>query len=265
MRAFHRVVAALAFALSPLASPAASVASSDYSDLWWNPAESGWGVNVVQQEETAFVTVFLYDRDGKPAWYVASDARIVAYQGSGPIFSGTLYRTAGPWHGGAFDPAQVRATAVGQVSLEVLARDRLRLHYSADGVSGVKELVRQTFAAPSVAANYEAQFRLRQSFPGGPPIGTFHYQGEMLVHFDSGTGFVRVLDNLGNTCQYRGTYVTAGRFTRFTGQYLCSGGDAGEGSFEMSDLEISDYGLMGALRTTNGRITQTGRFAAVRY
>lgn len=85
--------------------------AGQYSDLWWNPQESGWGVNVVQQLETAFVTLFVYAPDGSPTWYVAPAARITHHGTGGPLFTGTLYRTRGPWHGGPFDPAQVQATA----------------------------------------------------------------------------------------------------------------------------------------------------------
>src|SRR5205823_853533 len=40
---FDRVYAALAQYLNPPPS-----ATTDYSDLWWNPNESGWGLNLIQ-------------------------------------------------------------------------------------------------------------------------------------------------------------------------------------------------------------------------
>ena len=42
-RASTRPTRALAQYLSPARAP-----SCDYTDLWWNPAESGWGLNIVQ-------------------------------------------------------------------------------------------------------------------------------------------------------------------------------------------------------------------------
>lgn len=30
-----------------------SVSAASRSDLWWNPSESGWGVNVAEQEGTS--------------------------------------------------------------------------------------------------------------------------------------------------------------------------------------------------------------------
>jgi hypothetical protein len=249
--------AALTAAL-PLAA-----AAGQYSDLWWNPQESGWGMNVVQQEETAFVTLFVYARDGSPTWYVAPAARITHYGSAGPLFNGTLYRTRGPWHGGEFDPGQVAVVAVGNVDLEVLAKDRIRVHYSAEGVAVVKDVVRQTWDQPLVGANYVSQFILRQAHPsGGAPIGTRDFPGDVLVHFDAGQGYMRVDDPL-RRCEYRGPYQTTGKLIRFSGTYACSAGDGASGTFEVNDLEVSTHGLTGYLRTWSAELNQYGRFAAV--
>lgn len=256
-----KALAAIAAVVLVAAAPPA--AAGQYSDLWWNPQESGWGVNVVQQLETAFVTLFVYAPDGSPTWYVAPDARITHYGSAGPLFTGTLYRTRGPWHGGPFDPRQVQATAVGQLDLEVMGRDRMRVHYSAEGVTMVKEVARQTWDQPLVGANYVAQFVLRQ-FPagGGAPIGGRDYPGDVLVHFDAGQGFMRVDDPL-RRCEYRGPYEQAGKLTRFAGTYTCSSGDAATGTFEVTDLEFSANGFTGYLRTWAQDVNQHGRIGGV--
>lgn len=236
-----------------------------YTDLWWNPRESGWGVNVVQQLETAFVTLFVYDPQGKPTWYYASDARIVAYVASGlPIFSGTLYRAEGPWHGGAFDPARVRPTAVGQVSLEVLAKDRMRVTYTAENVSVAREVVRQTWQEEILAAHYVGQFNLRQARPGQTPHGTRDYPGDVLLHLDQGQGYLRVDDNLQRRCEYRGAYTQSGKLLKLAGTFTCSFGDALEGTFELTDLESTQHGMSGYLRTSSAALNEYGPFAAVR-
>jgi len=255
MRAFR--AAAFAAVLSSL--PAAA---GQYSDLWWNPQESGWGVNVVQQVETAFVTLFVYGADGKPTWYVAPAARITHYGTAGPLFTGALYTTLGPFHGGVFDPRQVQSRAVGQVDLEVLAKDRMRVHYTADGVSVVKEVVRQTWDQPVIGAFYAGQFALRQVPPGGPPVGTRDFPGDVMVHFDAGQGFMRVDDPL-RRCEYRGPYETTGKYIKFSGTYTCSAGDGAQGTFQIDDLEVSANGITGYMRTWSIDVNQFGRFAAV--
>jgi len=238
--------------------------AGQYSDLWWNPKESGWGVNVVQQLETAFVTLFVYDADGRPTWYVAPAASVYAYAAGGlPQFRGALYRTRGPWHGGPFDPKRVEVAPAGEVYLEVLEKNRMRVYYTADGVAVSKEVVRQTWDQPVVAGNYVGQFALRQVRPeAGAPFGVRDFPGDVLVHFDGGQGFMRVDDPL-RRCEYRGAYETTGKLIRFTGAYTCSAGDGAEGTFTVEDLEISANGLTGYLRTWSGGLNQYGRFAAL--
>jgi hypothetical protein len=196
---------------------------------------------------------------------VASGAHVIAYgAGALPLFSGTLYKTEGSFHGAPYDATAARLTPVGTVQLEALAKDRLRIHYTADGVSAVKEVTRFGFAQPVDLANYVAQFNLRQARDGAP-FGTLYFQADMLVHFsqETGQGYVRVDDQLGRRCEYRGPYQLTGKLIRFAGEYACSSGDTLAGTFEMSEVEVTANGLTGFLRATSGGHTQFGRFAAL--
>jgi hypothetical protein len=69
---------------------AARAGATDYTDIWYLPAESGWGVNVVQSDSFLFMTFFIYGPDGKPTWYVG----LVTQDASGN-FNGTLYSATG--------------------------------------------------------------------------------------------------------------------------------------------------------------------------
>src|SRR5690606_32175309 len=53
---------------------AGTVAASgaNHTGLYYNPSESGWGINVSQQGDIAFATLFTYDTDGAPLWLVMS-------------------------------------------------------------------------------------------------------------------------------------------------------------------------------------------------
>ena len=96
---FLRRFAAAAFASLAFALPASATNfSTDYTDLWFNPSESGWGVNVIQQGNTLFATLFVYGTDQSPRWYVASG--LVA--SSSTVFSGQLFQTTGPYFGAAW-------------------------------------------------------------------------------------------------------------------------------------------------------------------
>ncbi len=65
------LVAVLSLLCLP-AGPAAAASGYDMSDLWWNPAESGWGIQFVQQRDVIFATLYVYDASGAPVWYVAT-------------------------------------------------------------------------------------------------------------------------------------------------------------------------------------------------
>ena len=71
----------------------------DYTDMWSDPAEPGWGLSIQQHlSNKAFVTWYAYDTDGRPTWFVIPDPAWT----SAATLEGTLYRTRGtawdrPW------------------------------------------------------------------------------------------------------------------------------------------------------------------------
>ena len=112
----------------------------DYSDLWWNPSESGWGMGIAQQANVMFVTWYVYDDSGKPMWYVASNC---AVNGNG--CSGTLYRTSGPPFGPTFNTSAVQVSTAGTVTLTFSDPNNGMLSFTVDGKSGTKAITRQLF------------------------------------------------------------------------------------------------------------------------
>ena len=44
--------------------------AANYTDLWWNADESGWGVTLVHQNDKVFGVWYVYDASGKPLWIV---------------------------------------------------------------------------------------------------------------------------------------------------------------------------------------------------
>ncbi|MEO8101804.1 MAG: hypothetical protein ABI790_04720, partial [Betaproteobacteria bacterium] len=67
----------------------------NYQDLWWNPAESGWGINFTHQGDTVFATLFTYEPGAgtfnKDIWLTATMPRIDGDE----IFQGDLLRVTG--------------------------------------------------------------------------------------------------------------------------------------------------------------------------
>lgn len=115
---------------------------ANYSDLWWNPAESGWGIGIHQHiSDVIFATWFVYGSDGKPLWYVMPSGEWT----SSWTYTGPIYRTTGPYFGGVFNPVGVTPMLVGSGTLLFLSFDQARFTYSVDGVQSQKEIQRQSF------------------------------------------------------------------------------------------------------------------------
>src|SRR4051812_13169103 len=110
MRACLSLLVAVVVSLSP--SAFATPQPRDATDIWLNPAESGWGLNLIHQGDTIFATLYVYGADGQPKWYFAS-----GLTGGGDSYSGALYESTGPWFGGAFNASAVQTRQVGTMSL----------------------------------------------------------------------------------------------------------------------------------------------------
>jgi murein DD-endopeptidase MepM/ murein hydrolase activator NlpD len=133
-------------ASAPFTLTADGAGIPNYTDLWWNAAEPGWGMNVNHQAETFFATWFTYDTDGAGMWIVMPEGT-----GTATRKTGTLYRATGiPFtsiNGAA--AAHFPLPVVGTGTFDVLDASTLRFTYTLNGIAQVKTLQRQGFAAPT--------------------------------------------------------------------------------------------------------------------
>lgn len=116
---------------------------TNYSDLYFNPAESGWGLNVQQHpSDKIFATWFVYGLDNRPTWYVIPDGTWTSDQ----QYTGKVYRTRGPdFQAPVWTPGLVQVIEVGTATLQFTKYNAVLLSYTIDGVSGQKAAVRQGF------------------------------------------------------------------------------------------------------------------------
>jgi hypothetical protein len=129
---------------------ASRTAVTNYQDLWWNPAESGWGVNVTHQDNTLFATLFTYDASGRDLWLVMDNGT----RTSGTTYSGPLYRTSGPpFNSTPFNPSAVGATPVGTMSFSFTDGNNGTLTYTYNGAPVTKQITRQLFSSPVPLCN----------------------------------------------------------------------------------------------------------------
>ena len=136
-------VTSIAQASFTVLARAGNAPRTNYSDLWFNPAESGWGLNIQQHpSDKIFATWFVYGLDQSPMWYVIPDGTWT----SDHEYTGTIYRTVGPFfENPTFDPALVNVIQVGTGKLTFTKYNAAIFNYTIDRVSGQKALVRQGF------------------------------------------------------------------------------------------------------------------------
>ena len=105
-----------------------AAATTNFSDQWWVPDESGWGASVLQQWDTLFIDLFVYGTDNKPTWFVAA-ATLQPITGGHVVFSGDLYATSGgSSFAGPFNRATVSARKPDCLSRRISDRQLLRRH-----------------------------------------------------------------------------------------------------------------------------------------
>jgi len=112
----------------------------DYSGMWWLPSESGWGLSISQGPTgLLFAVLFAYGPTGEPTWYTLQTES----SANASSFTGTVYKTSGPYYGGAFDPTRVTVTRAGSGSLRFARMDVGTLVFDIDGVILTKQITRQ--------------------------------------------------------------------------------------------------------------------------
>ena len=149
--ATNRVVATVATGGSPAAlgnfvawPPGTGALSSNHTALWWNPAESGWGINFDHQGNIIFATLFTYDLSGNPMWLVMSSGNL---QADGKTYAGSLYRTTGPaFNAVPFTPLTApNLTTVGTMSVIFPTSNTATLTYSVNGTTVTKAIQKQVY------------------------------------------------------------------------------------------------------------------------
>lgn len=120
-----------------------AIPAFDYSDLWWNAAEPGWGLNLIQHASTVvYGVMYTYEDSGKPVWFVMPGGAWT----TATEYAGTLYRVTGPaFTSPVFNPAAVSVRAAGSATLSFASRDSGTFTFSVDGRQVVKSITRQPF------------------------------------------------------------------------------------------------------------------------
>jgi hypothetical protein len=263
MRLLRSVLAVLAACLAlPIQ---AATSTTDFSDLWSNANEQGWGVNVIQQNDILFVTLFVNNPANAPVWYVASRVIRTADTGSTLNFSGPLYQTTAPYFGGAFNPANVSNRQVGTLTFSASLISQAILSYTVDGVSVTRQITRQTWRAENIAGTYAGAVAGTWSGCGAGRNGYQESFVTLTVTQDNLAITMRE-DGAGNTynCTYTGNYSQDGRMGSVTGNVLCS--DGVNQAFLASEVQggIQSLTMRLVSQQFSGQCTFIGRIGGMR-
>jgi hypothetical protein len=234
---------AVSLALTSAAPPAsASSFSTDNSDLWWNPAESGWGLQLIQRADIIFVTLYLYNTNGQPTWYAA-----VLNYNSPMNWTGDLMQMSGPWFGTQpFNPAAVGVNKVGSLSFIPTSVTDGMLSYSINGVSVSKHIERMTLRYDDYSGNYIGMLAYAaEGCPNPGDRGLFNNRIDFSIA-QSGATLSMISQQQGTVavCSATGAYGQDGQFgntTQVTGS--CTDGSGAGGVTSYYQMNVTPSGI----------------------
>lgn len=130
-------------ALALLWPPGAFAAPApNYTDMWWNPSESGWGLSLAHHNDQMFGVLYLYDLDGSPMWVTIPGG---TFSQDLATFRGDVWKTTGPSPSLSFDATRVQAAKVGVASIQFSDSNNATIDYSIGESTTRKAITRQIF------------------------------------------------------------------------------------------------------------------------
>jgi hypothetical protein len=223
------------------ASPEKARATTDVSDLWWNPSQSGWGMQLVQNNSFVFATLFVYGANGTPTWFTAQLNNVGGFTWSGPLDA-----TTGPWFGApSFNPALVTVRQAGNMTFTLNDVNNGTVSYTVDGLVVSKSITRQTLVNESIAGVYDAVVNQVQTCV--PAVGSGVYIGRTLLTVSQvGNSIVGLTNSApGSGCTLTGTYSQSGKLGSVAGTYSCTWGEAG--TFSLFEIMVTETGMLARL------------------
>lgn len=237
--------------------------ATDYTDVWWNTAESGWGANFVQSDKFIFASFFVYGPAGTPTWYSGQ-----LTLGAGGAFTGPLYATTGSYFGaGSFNPAQTTLTPVGTVTFMPTAADAGVLTYNVGNVTITKGIQRLSLTAPPLSGSYSGGVVVETSgCPDPTDNDSLDVPADVTVT-QANPGQIKVTLGLLlgiATCSFSSTGAVkqVGALVSYPASYTCGGFT---GSAKVYELKSTSLGIEGRwMATDSDGCREEGRFSAVK-
>jgi len=240
----------------------------EYTDVYYTPAESGWGFFVVQSNTFQFLAFFIYGPDGKPTWYVAA----LADDGTGQ-YTGQVLATTGTYFPLPWNSAQASGNPVGTATFHPIDRYHATFTYTITGVGTVTKTVqRQTLTSYVLSGSYSGSMAgsvtgCNDPSKNDPAFRARYGLSVAQVADASATLTFTFVDNVhaGIVCTASGPLTHLGRLYQLNGQSSCvgPGQDGALLPATIDALHPTGQGIEGHLTIVGGGCTASLHFAAV--
>lgn len=228
----------------------ASSWSTDHSDLWWNSAEPGWGMQLVQSTDAIFATVFAFDAGSKPVWFTAH----MTPQSPWPdlvSFRGKLYSTTGPWFGGFFTPSVVETREVGTILFLPYENGTGFVEYTVGDVTVSKTISRLSLGPKDFNGSYFLTTGITVQQCSTTVRNVFWENLATVLVTQTPEQLTMKWSSLYETgsCTLSGSFQQTGRLATVSGTYACTSGETG--SMRVYELAKQPHGMNGLLEGTS--------------
>ena len=122
---------------------------ANFQAMWWNPSENGWGMSLVQHNETLFGAFYIYDAGGRPTWFVMPGG---TWDATKTVFTGSFYQPSGsPFF--AYNVAALYVgNSIGSATITFQDANNAIVDYTIGTATGRKFVTREMFASGSLAS-----------------------------------------------------------------------------------------------------------------
>lgn len=212
--------------------------STDVTDIWWNPNEAGWGVNMIQTGNLVFVTFYVYNADRKPTWFGGT---LSASSATPNTYSGDLYVTTGPYYGVPFNPNDVFVRVAGAATFTLDTVTAGTLQYVVDGMRVTKLIQRQPISYDYYGGEYLVSYTYTNTgCKAASQNGIYSGSGRVVIAQNQATMTMEIQNVLAaGTCKSSGRYDQLGRMGTYTAPYSCAWGETG--SMQIYEMNNSPY------------------------
>ncbi len=237
--------------------------AANWTDIWFNFFQQGYGYNIVQSDGFLYVTFYVYDEFGFPTWYAAG----LNWDGV-DSYTGTVYEATGTFFGAPWIPGNFVATAVGTATFKPSAVNNWQANfsYAITGVGSVAESIqRQTLTSIATGGYYVGG--QNGAYTGcSNPNDSYTYTDTFdltLTHLAGGNAtFEFTYPSL--SCTLAGTYEQHGQYYLISNAaYTCS--DGLETTASMSEIKATSLGIEGRFYAADvgGGCAESATFAGV--